>query len=332
MKSKRVLVTGGNSLLGSNTILELINQGYDVKALIRNNSKILIPSVDKIEIIRGDITNLNDLFKAFKDVDFVVHNAGITDQGLRNFKEYEAINIKGTENVLKAAVTNKINRVIYVSSANVYGFGGLNNPGAESNPMKSPFTGSHYSRSKKIAQNLVLSFANKVEVVIVNPTFIIGPYDSKPSSGKIVLMGLKRKCVFAPPGGKNFVNAKDVSKGIVKAIEKGISGESYLLSNENLSYVQFFKRLRRACPNKFIIIPIPNTLMYVLGALGELIRGLGFNSSLTLGNIKALCLDTYYSNFKSIDKLGMSYQPIDNGISQSIEWFNTTKTISHETN
>ena len=84
---------------------------------------------------------------------------------------------------------------------------------------------------------------NEIEVVVVNPSFMIGAFDSKPSSGKIILLGLNKRFILCPPGGKNFVCVRDVSKGILAALKEGTNGEAYLLANSNMPYIHFFKLL-----------------------------------------------------------------------------------------
>ena len=155
----------------------------------------------------------------------------------------------------------------------------------------------------------------------MNPTFMIGPYDTKPSSGKIVLMGLKNKLVFCPPGGKNFVCVKDVARGIVKAINHGVNGEAYLMANENLSFYQFFKILKKQADKNFTIIKIPKGILLFVGFCGSMLRYLNIKTNFSSENMKALCINNYYSNSKAKTNLGMVFNPISKGIKESVLWF-----------
>src|SRR5690554_7967565 len=101
---------------------------------------------------------------------------------------------------------------------------------------------------------------------------MIGAYDSKPSSGKIILMGLKKRIVFYPPGGKNFVPVKDVVNAIINAFHKGTSGEKYLIAGTDLSYKTFFKELRNITTQKQILIPIPKLLFLTFDTFASFIH------------------------------------------------------------
>ena len=317
----KIFVTGANSLLGVNTILELLNQGYKVKGLLRDTNKFIDYRHENLELIEGDILDRNLIFKSMLDCKYTIHIAAVTDSNLLHYIDYEKVNVEGTKNIIDSAIQNKLSRVIYVSTANVFGYGSLDCLGNESKQMMSPYLNANYSKSKKVAHDYVLTKQNEIEVVIVSPSFMIGPYDSKPSSGKIILMGLKNRIILCPPGGKSFVCVKDVSTGIVRALERGVSGESYLLSNENLSFKEFFKLLRKQTNSKHVIVPIPKILLLIIGYLGDFVRLFGINTQYCIQNMKILCTKNYYSNNKAKFYLGVNFNPIEKGISDSILWF-----------
>jgi len=320
-----VFVTGANGLLGCNTIIELLKCGFHVKGLLRSRGKYNSIKHENLELIEGDITNKEYLDEVLFNCEYVIHLAAITDQNLLNYNLYEEINVIGTKNILLAAIKNKVRRIIYVSTANVFGFGPLNNLGDETKKMKHPFDKSFYANSKKEGQDFALSKINEIEVVIVNPTFMIGPYGSRPSSGKIILMGLKNPYVFCPPGGKNFVCAKDVAKGIIRAMKYGVNGEAYLLANENITFCNFFKLLRRNTKNNFLIIHVPKYALLLLGYIGNLIRSIGIKTNFSDVNMKALCINNYYSNNKAKKQFEINFNPIEEGIIEAIEWYSKTK-------
>jgi nucleoside-diphosphate-sugar epimerase len=231
----KVLVTGANGLLATNTIIQLLDRGYLVKGLIRNKNKFISYEHPDLELFEGDITDQIDIDKATKDCDFVIHAAANTNQNQLNLSDYHDVNVKGTEFLLSGCLKNNVKKLIFVSTANTFGFGNKADPGNELKEIKYPFSESYYALSKLSAQKLLLKASKKINVVVVNPTFMLGAFDSKPSSGRIILMGLKKFLLFYPPGGKNFIHVKDAAHGIINAIDKGKSGEAYLLANENIS-------------------------------------------------------------------------------------------------
>jgi dihydroflavonol-4-reductase len=317
----KVFITGANGLLATNTIIELLNRGYHVRGLIRNAKKFTYFKHPDLELVEGDINDYKITNNALQDCDYVIHAAGLTIQKSIKYSDYHKINVKGTENVLNASPENKIKKLVYVSTANTIGFGTGSDMGNEKMNIKEPFSKSHYVISKLEGQKIVLSAPKKIEVVVVNPTFMIGAYDSKPSSGRIILMGLNKYILFYPPGGKNFVHVQDAAKGVVAALEKGKNGESYLLAGENLSYKEFFQMLNERINKNPVMIKVPGFILLSFGLLGSLFRKTGIKTNLSTIHMRILCLKNYYSNKKSMDELGLTYQPVKEAIDDAVTWF-----------
>ena len=126
---------------------------------------------------------------------------------------------------------------------------------------------------------------------------MIGSLDFGPSSGKIILMGLK-KVHFCPPGGKNFVHVEDVATACIHAIDYGKSGENYIIGNENLSYYNFFQLVKESSKKKSFIISVPSFIFYLAGILGNLIRFFGSKTDLSLSNMKILMINNFFTNQK----------------------------------
>lgn len=320
-KSSKIFVTGANSLLGVNTILELLNQGFQVKGFLRDKNRFINYKHNNLELVEGDILDKNRINEAIIDCNYIIHVAAATDPKLSKYSDFEKVNVEGTKNITDAAIQNNLKRIIYVSTSNVFGYGSLDSLGDETKQMMHPFVNAFYAKSKKEAQDYVLTKTNEIEVVIINPSFMIGAYDTKPSSGRLVLMGLKNQIVLCPPGGKNFVCVKDVSKGIHMALTNGVNGESYLLANSNMSFKSFFKLLKNQTNSKTIIVQIPKAMFLIMGYFGNGFRFLGFKTQFSLDNMKALCIKNYYSNTKAKEQLGVSFSPIENGLLEAIDWF-----------
>lgn len=320
-----VFVTGANGLLGVNTILELLSRGYEVKALVRKKSKFTFFEHPALEVIEGNFNEELAMEKALKNCKFVIHSAALTQQNLTSYNSYRKVNVEGTQKLLNAAIKNKVKRFIYVSSANTIGYGSSEHQGEERLPMKAPFTKSFYALSKMEGQQLAFSKLKQIEVVTVNPTFMLGAYDSKPSSGRIIQMAYDKKVQFYPPGGKNFVHVADAAKGVVNALKKGKSGETYLLAGTNLSYRDFFLLVNEQTNQQPLMIQLPEFILHVAGAFGNIVRKLGFKTDLSSPNMKALCIRNYYSNQKSVEELGLQYQPVEKAIQDALDWFKEQK-------
>ncbi len=320
---RRVFVTGVNSLLGTNLVHLLLDQGYLVKGLIRDKSRYKGKVSPNLQWVVGDL--FNDFTKELEDIDYVIHLAAITCQNILYYSDYQKVNVDATIQLFHAAARCNAKKFVFVSTANTVGFGSLDVPGNENAPIKEPFSHSFYAQSKKEAEESLLSHMHMMETIIVNPTFMLGPYDTKPSSGKIILLGWRRKVIFYPPGGKNFVHVEDVAEGIIKCLENGRNGNKYILAGENLTYQDFFRKLNAAANQSPVMIKMPKFILHGIGRIGELIRSTGLKTNLSLVNMKILCINNFYSNQKSVRELGMSYRAIDLAITDTLNYFSKVK-------
>lgn len=319
----KILVTGANGFLGANVVRELLKRDADVRALVRKSSNLNPLEGLSIQKHFGNITSLEDVEEAVAGCSAVIHIAAMTSQKHTNLKSYFEANINATKNIIDAAKKYNINRIIYVSSAAVIGYGSKDNPGSEANEIRYPFNMMPYPKSKHVAQKLMLKAAKELqtEVIVVNPTFMIGAYDSKPSSGQIILMAVGKRFVLVPPGGKNFIHVKDAAIGICNALTQGKNGECYLLSNQNLSFREFFSLVNGFSNKRSVFIAIPKSILLFLGLIGSLIAKTSINVSLNYYNAVSLCVSNFYSNKKSVKELSMPTTPIESAISESVEWF-----------
>jgi dihydroflavonol-4-reductase len=319
----KVLVTGANGFLASNVVRELNRRGYEVRAMVRSTADLRSLSGTDYELIYGNITNIIHAEEAVKGCDVVIHIAAETSQYYPNPQTYMRANVLGTFNMLEASHKCTIKRFIFVSTANTFGYGTKANPGNERMPPKYPFTHSGYAMSKLKAQELVLEYAQsgKLDTVVVNPTFMIGPCDCKPGSGKIITMVFNRKFILVPPGGKNFIHVSDVATGICNAIEKGKTGSCYLLANENLSYSQFYTKLAKAAGKSFYMINLAPRFLKSIAAIAKYSAKAGFKTDLNPVNARILCVGNYYRSDKAVIELMLPQTPVDVAISDALEWF-----------
>lgn len=318
----KILVTGANSLLGTNILVELLQRGFEVKAMVRAKNKLLV-SHPLMEVCVGDITDESAVMNAVRGCGVIIHVAANTSQSSVHYRTYERVNVKGTLHVINAAHRGNAKRVILVSSANAFAYGSLTHPGTEALPIKYPFSRAGYACSKFTAQQYVLAHLNEIgpEVIVVNPTFMLGKYDGKPSSGEIILRGYKKKWILCPPGGKNFIHVKDVAVAICNTIQAGAPGECYLLSGENMSYKAFYKKLVDITGQKSKIVILPKAVLLLIGVIGTIIAAVGIPTSVHYINMRILCVKNYYSNSKAKSELHLPSTPISVAIREAIGWF-----------
>jgi dihydroflavonol-4-reductase len=326
----KVLVTGANGLLGANVVRELESRGKEVRVLVRPTAGLSALEGTGAEVVHGDILDRQSLDRAMKGCDTVIHAAANTSQWPVRYSFYEPVNVLGTQNVMEACRENGISRVIYVSTANTFGPGTKEYPGTELSEFSGFRVGSGYMISKYVAQQNVLMEVEKhnTPVVIVNPTFMIGPYDSKPSSGKIILMGLNKRVQVYPDGGKNFIHVRDAATGVCNAMERGRVGGCYLLAHENLTYREFYERLNRVAGQRPSMVKVPSLVLQAAGRIGTLIERTGKKAApLNHVNARLLTIGNYYSGKKAVQELGLPQTPIETAITEALSWFRSTSMI-----
>ena len=192
----KVLVTGADGFLGSNVVRELLKRNMEVIAFLHPESHHFTLNGIKAKRCFGNILSLDDLLSVSNGCDAVLHTAASTSVWPPRNIMVREVNINGTKNVINACRVNNIKRLIYVSSASVFKHGTYENPGNEQSPFTDIHYGLDYVDSKCIAHKMVVSASNVgLPAIIINPTYMIGPYDAKPSSGKLLINLYKGHCL-----------------------------------------------------------------------------------------------------------------------------------------
>src|SRR3990170_3818246 len=328
----KVLVTGANGLLGANLIRKLMRVGAAVKAFVRPLADIRVLAGTACDTFYGDILNYQDISKAVKDCTCIIHAASTTSILPRDFNFYKKINVEATGNVIRAALHGN-KKLVYVSTAQAFGPGTKEKPGTELSDFSLGHYHSGYINSKQMAQQCVLEAVKNegLNAVVVNPTFIVGPYDMKPSSGKLILFGLRHGIQWCPEGGKNFVYAGDVANGIYQALLSGKNGECYLLAGENFTYKEFFTRLNETTGRSPIQLKIPKNLIRAVGSGVDLWSQLsGRKFAFTRENGELFTLDNYYSGEKAKQEFKVTTTPIKEAIKEAVDWFKKENYVSKD--
>ena len=318
----KVLVTGADGLLGGNLVRELISRDFSVRVFIQPGSKSPTLKDLPVERISGDLlADEGILADAVSGCDAVFHCAAITDLWADPDLVW-SVNLEGTRRILDASLSARVKRLVYVGSASSFQFGTKDNPGDESRSFAPAYKGVPYMESKHQAMNLVREYISEkgLDAVIVAPTFMLGPYDFRPSSGELIQQYIKRGLRFGSPGGRNFACVHDVAKAMVSALERGVSGECYILGGENLSYLEFFSRVAKVAGIKPPLFVIPKSMVLLAGSLGRVFEIISGKPALfNLQMARFSCLGTYYSSARAIKELGMPQTRIESAIEESIQ-------------
>ncbi len=320
----KIFVTGSDGLLGSNVIRELIYRNHQVRVLVYAHEPITLVGMP-IEVVHGDITNRQQVVELSAGCDYFINVAAITDMWPTRGEKYFNINVKGAENAVEAVLQNKMKRLVHIGSASSFGYGTIENPGDETREYKSAKYKVDYIDSKKLGQEKVLDAVKHrgLDAVVVCPTFMIGPYDSKPSSGAMIIAIAKGELPAYSSGGKNWVYVKDVAMAVCNALTMGESGETYIAGGENLTYVEAVKRIAAALGQKklpkFIV---PGGLLKFIGLLGTATgKFTGKAPKISYNLAQIACDGHYFSPKKAMEELKMPQTPIEVGVQEAHEWF-----------
>jgi dihydroflavonol-4-reductase len=322
-KPDTIFLTGPDGILGNNLIPILIGRGFQVRAFIQKEKNAEFTKSLGAEIVYGDILNQEEVAEAMAGCDYVIHAAANTNIWPTRDQMIREVNIDGTRNVIQAVLVNKVKKMIHIGTANSFGFGSKANPGNETLPYACAPFGLDYMDSKYEAQKLVLNAVKEsgLPAVILNPTFMIGPFDFKPSSGQLIISVYKNKVPGYTKGGRNYVYVKDVASAIANAIEKGKVGECYILGNENLSYQEIFDKISKATGAKPVKRSIPSAGTIGLGAILSIVGKIfNYNPGVSLPVARISNHEQYYSNAKAVRELGLPQTPIDLALQDAFQW------------
>ena len=241
----RILITGATGFLGNNIIRGLLEDGHEIIAAIRVSSDPRPLASLKVETTNLDLRDSSQINLVVDAVDLVIHTAAMIHIGWKKLDTSRAVNVESTR-ILAEACRRKNVRLIYVSTVDTLAVSDGDAPRTEENvdPIK---LGSAYITSKREAERVVLDeVQNGLDGVIVNPGFMIGPWDWKPSSGKMMFMLANMPVLFfVPAGGCSVVDVRDVAEGIISAASHGRTGERYILGGQNMSYLELWQLMAK---------------------------------------------------------------------------------------
>jgi dihydroflavonol-4-reductase len=315
------LVTGGTGLVGNNVVRLLLQRGDAVRVLARESSDSRPLDGLDIELARGDVCDRESVCAAAKGVTRIVHAAAQIHMGWTGLEAQRAINVEGTRNVALAALAAGA-KMVHVSSVDALGVGSPNQPANEEPPFegKTPCT---YVITKREAETIVLELVERgLEATIVNPGFMLGPWDWKPSSGRMMLEVARRFTPFAPQGGCVMCDVRDVAAGIVSALDRGLAGRRYILGGRNISYFDSWKLFASISGGKAPICRAGPLLRIAAGCVGDAITKItGHEPDVNSAAIGMSNLFHYYTSARAEQELGYASRDLEESAQDAWAWF-----------
>ena len=240
--SKHALVTGASGFVGTNLVLQLLQQGWQVSALCRPSSDLRDLPVADLQICHGDLTDAESIGKAVaQKPEFIFHTAADTSVWRGHRQRQWRVNVEGTRHVVEAAIKYNIDKLVYTSSFATWGL-----QAQRFDETSQPDLGAQwiaYIRSKASARDIVLdaAAAHGLNAVLLCPGHILGPYD-RHNWARLFIMLAQQKLPGVPPGSGAFADVEEVAKAHVRAAAVGRAGEQYLLGGAEASYLDLLQQ------------------------------------------------------------------------------------------
>ncbi|NJP09140.1 MAG: NAD-dependent epimerase/dehydratase family protein [Leptolyngbyaceae cyanobacterium RU_5_1] len=321
--TQTAFVTGGTGFVGANLVRLLLHEGYAVRAMVRPNSRLDNLQGLDVELVEGELNDPN-LWQQMSGSQFLFHVAAHYSLWQADREILYQHNVLGTRTVLAAARQAGIERTVYTSSVAAIGVreGGI--PAVETYQSPVEKLVGHYKKSKFLAeQEAVKAAQSGQDVVIVNPSTPIGAWDIKPTpTGEIVLRFLRRQMPVYMHTGLNFIHVEDVAWGHLLALQKGKTGDRYILGHQNLTLKELLDSLAQItglpAPQRSIPAWIPLSVAWVDECI---LAPLGKPPLVPLDGVRMAGQLMYYDSSKAVRELNLPQTPIVAALKNSVEYF-----------
>ena len=310
------VVTGGTGIVGRALLDHLAGGATTVRALVRGAPN---PLPATVEPVTGDVLDYPTLERAFVGADLVFHVAGVNKMCLPDATEMYRVNVDGTRNVLKAAVSAGVKRVVHTSSAATIGEE-RGTVGDEETIHRDGFV-SHYERSKYEAEQIALTEGGGgVEVVVVNPSSVQGPGRAT-GTGKILLDLIAGRLSTVVDTRISIVDIDDCARGHILAASKGLPGQRYILNSFSMTIQEAVGVLatviERPLQVRYLPAPIALAGGTVIGALYRLFQ----RQAPVCGEmVRTLIQGHVYDGSRATRELGLTYTPATDTLTRLISW------------
>ncbi len=315
-----VFLTGASGFVGSHVLRSLLSAGYRVRALVRPTSRPLTP-VDGCTPVIGDLAESGGLVAALRGCRYLVHVAALYSFSPASRGEIWSTNVRGCGGLMEAAALAGVERAVVTSSSATVGHARGTKPATEND--RAWDAGSSTYHASKCEQERV-ALASRLPAVLVLPTAPVGPGDWKPTpTGKIIVDFMRGRMVGTLGGGMNLVAVEDVAAAHLAALERGRSGERYLIGGENLSLVQIWEMLASICRLRARTARVPYGLALALGWFEEArLRLVGGGAPLVpLEGVRMARYNMFVDDTKARVTLGHRATAVRAALERAVAWY-----------
>jgi dihydroflavonol-4-reductase len=320
----KALVTGATGFVGAAIARALSSAGWQVRVLVRGGSDRSNLQPLAVEVVEGDLADERSLEQALDGCAGLFHAAADYRLGARDPIPLYRTNVEGTYNILNAARTAGVARIVYTSSVATIGIPSDGSPGEERTPVTLGHMIGHYKRSKYLAEEVARDAARSgMSVVIVNPSTPVGPGDIKPTpTGQLVLDAARGRMPAYVDTGLNIVHVDDVAAGHLLAFERGRPGERYILGGEDMTLQTILGQIARLVGRTPPRIRLPYAAVLPVAYLAEgFARVSGRSGRVTLEGVRMSRKRMYFSSGKAVSELGYRWRPPLEAFEDAVRWF-----------
>ncbi|PVD50199.1 hypothetical protein DC498_20960 [Terrimonas sp.] len=325
-----ILITGSTGYIGSKLTATLAEKGEIIHLLCRTAPTLPEFNSPNIKIFIGDITDIDSLQPALENVDKVYHLAAYARLWAKDPSTFYKLNVKGLENVLKAAKTSGVSKIVYTSTAGVIG-PSKDKPMTEKDPRITGFF-NLYESTKSESEKLALDYSrNGLDISILNPSRIYGPgFDtgSNPVT-KIVEMYMKGNWKIIPGSGNDtgsYPYIDDVVDGHIAAMEKGRNGERYIFGGVNATFNELMALIQKHSGIEKKLKHVPFFALNIVSRMMLLNANItGKPPLITPDWVAKYKYDWALDSSKAINELGYKIRSLDEGIRLTVEWVKTNR-------
>lgn len=314
-------ITGGLGFLGQ-YIVQAIHEHdpqAELRVLVRTQRKTFlgIETLQGVRWVHGELTKPETFRKHLEGVDIVIHNAAMVSFRRTDADAIYRSNVIGTRELANAALAAGCKRFIFISSISAIGFN-PDGPSDETTPPDMDYKRTHdmYGYTKRISELELIELADRMHVVMLNPSVILGP-------GSERIRAVYRMARFLPVLPmlryvNSFVDVRDVAQAVVLALTRGRSGERYLVTAWNVDMLSFARQALRLAGRKTLLLPVSGAFVRLLDAAVWLLDLLRLNPGLR--RISEMNVDKLFSNEKIKRELGWEPQfTLEMSIADSVD-------------
>lgn len=328
MNGRINVVTGGKGHVGYALVKELADRGEKIRLLLRSESKVF-DGID-CEKIMGDVCDSESLEKAFEGAEVVYHVAGIVDISGTKDKQVWEVNVEGTKKVVAACKKMGVKTLIFVSSVDAVPASFGDDEITEPSRFDPDLLEGTYAKSKAASTQYVLDSADDtLKVCSVHPSTCIGPHDNNGTSSMGSVIKLYSKGMLPVSfgfGTSNFIDVRDVAKGMIAAAEKGKNGECYFLCSKAIPLDDFIGALARVCGKRHPKIKLSKDFIDdVIPVCEKVFAMLKLPPMINEYSIRKVCENFNFSNAKAVNELGFTVRPLDDTLRDTIDWIKSTE-------